>query len=94
MQKFGQLEVQLVGETGILFTRFFKASAQQVFDAHAKPELVRRWLIGPPGSVMNVCEIDLRVGGKWRFGSTHPEYGGAQIDCGVVFGTVSSGQWQ
>ena len=35
--------------------------------AHTKPELVRRWLLGPPGWEMPVCEIDLRVGGKYRY---------------------------
>jgi len=38
-----------------------------VFDAHTKPELVKRWLLGPPGWTMPVCEIDLRVGGKYRW---------------------------
>jgi uncharacterized protein YndB with AHSA1/START domain len=75
MQKIGQLQIQLIGGTVVLFTRFFKASARQVFDAHTKPELVRRWLLGPPGSAMTVCEIDLRVGGRWRFGWAHPQHG-------------------
>ena len=79
MQKVGQLDIQLIGETEVLFTRHFKASAQHVFDAHTKPELVRRWLLGPPGCSMTACEIDLRVGGKWRFGWTHPEHGSFEM---------------
>jgi uncharacterized protein YndB with AHSA1/START domain len=48
-------------------TRVFKAPRKLVFDAWTKPELVRRWLLGPPGWTMPVCEIDLRVGGAYRF---------------------------
>jgi len=38
-----------------------------VWDAHTKPELVKKWLLGPPGWSMPVCKIDLRVGGSYRF---------------------------
>ena len=48
-------------------TRTFDAPRSLVFDAHTKPELVRRWLLGPPGWSMPVCEIDLRVGGRYRY---------------------------
>ncbi|PYO76333.1 MAG: ATPase [Gemmatimonadetes bacterium] len=48
-------------------TRVFNAPRRLVFDAHTKPELVKRWLLGPPGWSMPVCEIDLRVGGKYRY---------------------------
>ena len=48
-------------------TRNFHAPRQLVFDAFTKPELVRRWLLGPDGWSMPVCEIDLRVGGAYRY---------------------------
>jgi uncharacterized protein YndB with AHSA1/START domain len=51
----------------IVMTRVFSAPRKLVFDAWTKPELVKRWLLGPPGWTMPVCEIDLRVGGKYRF---------------------------
>ena len=41
--------------------------ADWLFDAFTKPELVKRWLLGPPGWTMPVCEIDLRVGGAYRY---------------------------
>ena len=47
--------------------RDFNAPRQLVFDAFTKPELVRRWLLGPDGWTMPVCEIDLRVGGAYRY---------------------------
>lgn len=51
----------------ILIARDFHAPRQLVFKAFTKPELVRRWLLGPPGWTMPVCEIDLRVGGAYRY---------------------------
>ena len=51
----------------IEIVRDFHAPRQLVFDAFTKPELVRRWLLGPPGWSMPVCEIDLRVGGAYRY---------------------------
>lgn len=51
----------------IEITRDFEAPRQLVFDAFTKPELVRRWLLGPEGWSMPVCEIDLRVGGVYRY---------------------------
>ena len=47
--------------------RDFNAPRALVFDAFTKPELVRRWLLGPDGWTMPVCEIDLRVGGAYRY---------------------------
>src|SRR6516162_7815210 len=47
--------------------RAFNAPRRLVFDALTKPELVRRWLLGPPGWTMVVCDIDLKVGGAYRY---------------------------
>jgi uncharacterized protein YndB with AHSA1/START domain len=54
-------------ETEIRWSRQFQAPAARVFDALTKPEYLRRWLLGPPGWVMSVCEVDLRVGGRYRY---------------------------
>lgn len=55
-------------------TRLFDAPRQLVFEAMTKPEHVRQWWgrLGEGYSVP-VCEIDLRVGGKWRFVNRHPK---------------------
>jgi len=63
----GQLKLTTPSDREIAMTRVFDAPRQLVFDAHTKPELVKRWLLGPPGWTMPVCEIDLRVGGKYRW---------------------------
>jgi uncharacterized protein YndB with AHSA1/START domain len=55
------------GDREIVVTRVFDAPRRLVFDAYTKPELVKRWLLGPDGWSMPVCEIDLRAGGKYRY---------------------------
>jgi uncharacterized protein YndB with AHSA1/START domain len=67
------LQVTTPTDREIVMTRQFDASRQMVFEAHTKPELVKRWLLGPPGWTMPLCEIDLRVGGTYRYEWRHPE---------------------
>lgn len=62
-----KLEIKLPTDREIVITRVFDAPRELVWDAHTKPELVRRWLLGPPGWEMPVCRIDLRVGGEYRY---------------------------
>ena len=61
------LKVEARGEREILMTRAFDAPRQLVFDAYTKPELLKRWLYGLEGWTLAVCEIDLRVGGRYRY---------------------------
>ena len=51
----------------IAITRSFDAPRRLVFEAHTIPAHVQRWLLGPEGWTMPVCEIDLRPGGTWRY---------------------------
>lgn len=67
MYNTGALKLTLSGDREIVFTRSFNAPRQMVWDAMTKPELLKRWLFGPPGWTMTVCEMDLRVGGKYRW---------------------------
>lgn len=60
-------QISLPGDREIQVTRHFGAPRQLVFDAFTKPDLVRRWLLGPPGWTMPVCEIDLKIGGRYRY---------------------------
>jgi uncharacterized protein YndB with AHSA1/START domain len=55
------------GEREIALTRVFEAPRALVFEALTRPEHIRRWLLGPPGWTMAVCEVDLRAGGAYRF---------------------------
>jgi uncharacterized protein YndB with AHSA1/START domain len=67
MNKSEGLQVSARGDREIVMTRVFNAPRTMVFKAFTQPELIRRWLLGPPGWSMPVCEIDLRVGGKYRY---------------------------
>jgi uncharacterized protein YndB with AHSA1/START domain len=64
--------------------RDFNAPRPLVFDAFTKPELVRRWLLGPEGWTMPVCGIDLRVGGTYRY-VWRKESIGKEMGMGGVF---------
>ncbi len=67
MTNEGNLKVTTRSDREIVMTRAFDAPRKLVFDAFTKPELVKQWLLGPPGWSMPVCEIDLRVGGSYRY---------------------------
>jgi uncharacterized protein YndB with AHSA1/START domain len=55
------------GDREIFITRMFDASSQLVYDAMTKPDLMKRWLFGPDGWELAVCEVDLRPGGMFRY---------------------------
>jgi uncharacterized protein YndB with AHSA1/START domain len=79
----GKLKVEARGEREVVITRTFDAPRVLVFEAHTKPEFVRRWLLGPGGWTMPVCEIDLRVGGRYRYVWRHAD--GREMGMGGVF---------
>lgn len=62
----GKLKVTTPSDLEIVMTREFDAPATLVFDAFTTPEHLTRWF-GLRDEAMTVCEVDLRVGGKWRF---------------------------
>lgn len=62
----GTATVSLPTDDQIVITREFDAPKHLVYRAWTTPELVRRWWSGHRG-VMTVAEIDLRVGGAWRY---------------------------
>lgn len=62
----GALKVTLPSDEEILIEREFDAPKHLVYRAYTTPELVRRWWAGKRGEVTE-CEIDLRVGGGWRY---------------------------
>lgn len=72
-------QVTMPSDREVMVTRSFKAPRALVFRAHVEPELVRRWMLGPPGWSMPVCEMDVRVGGsyrwRWRSDTDGKEFG-------------------
>jgi uncharacterized protein YndB with AHSA1/START domain len=83
MANTGSLKVTIPSDREIAMTRLFSAARRLVFDALTKPALVKQWLIGPPGWSMPVCEIDLRVGGAYRFQWSGPD--GAKMGTRGIF---------
>jgi uncharacterized protein YndB with AHSA1/START domain len=73
----GTAVVTLPTDTEILITREFDAPKDLVYKAFTTPELVKRWWSAKRGEV-TVAEIDLRVGGKWRYAMTMAE-GGVEV---------------
>jgi uncharacterized protein YndB with AHSA1/START domain len=67
------LEVSMPNDLEAVITRSFDAPRARVWDCHTKPDLVKRWLLGPPGWSMPVCEIDLCVGGRYRYEWRHDD---------------------
>lgn len=68
----GTARVTLPADDQILITREFDAPRHLVYEAYTTPELVRRWWHANRGE-MTVAEIDLRVGGRWRYAMVTPD---------------------
>ena len=72
MNNTGTLTVTTPTDREIVLRRVFDAPRRMVFDALTKPELLKRWF-GARGWDLVVCQVDLRVGGTWRFVSRGPD---------------------
>jgi uncharacterized protein YndB with AHSA1/START domain len=64
---FGATMFTTPSDREIVITRVLDAPRRLVWEAWTSPEHLPRWLLGPEGWTMPVCEIDLRPGGKWRY---------------------------
>jgi uncharacterized protein YndB with AHSA1/START domain len=67
MKNTGKLKVTTPSDREIAMTRVFDAPRRLVYDAWTKPELLKRWLGVFGGWTLDVCEIDLKVGGAYRY---------------------------
>jgi len=79
----GKLQVTAHGDRKIVMSRVFNAPRHLVWDTFTRPELVKRWLLGPDGWSMPVCEIDLRVGGSYRYLWRHTD--GREMGMGGIY---------
>jgi uncharacterized protein YndB with AHSA1/START domain len=62
-----KMTVTTPSDREIVMTRGFDAPRKLVWEALTTPALIRQWLLGPPGWTMTTCELDLRVGGAYRY---------------------------
>ena len=90
VQGTGKLQVTTPSEREIAMTRVFDAPRRLVYDAHTKPELVKRWLGVFGGWSLAVCEIDLRVGGSYRY--VWRRDSGTEMGMGGVYREIVPGE--
>jgi len=83
MKTVGKLQLTTPSDREIEVTRVFDAPRKLVYDAWTKPELLKRWLYGPDGWSLAVCDIDLRVGGRYRYVWHHTN--GNEMGMGGVY---------
>jgi len=80
------LKVTTPTDREIVITREFDAPRALVWDAMSRPELLKRWVLGPPGWEMTVCEEDAHPGGAFRWAWSGPE--GAVMSMSGVYREV------
>lgn len=99
VRRVGALEITTPSPTEIRFVRAFKAPARLVFEAYTQPALIKRWLLGPGGWTMPVCEVDLRPGGRFRYvwkhtaDGTEMGMGGTYVDIDAPYLIVHTEQF-
>jgi len=57
----------IIDDTHVKITRAFEGPRHLLWRAHTEPDLMKRWLLGPDGWVMTICETDPVVGGSYRY---------------------------
>ena len=67
LKNIGRLQLTTPSDREIAMIREFDAPRELVFEAYTTPDLLKRWLGVHNNWVLAVCEIDLRVGGKYRY---------------------------
>lgn len=71
--KTAGLKVSTPTDTTVVFTRSFNAPRKLVWEAMVNPELLPRWMFCPPGWSWSTCEMNVRVGGKYRWAWNGPD---------------------
>ena len=84
MNTAGNLRLTTPTDQEIVMKRVFHAPRRLIFEAFTQPDMLKRWLLGPPGWSMVVCDIDLRVGGAYRWVWRH-DADGHEMGMGGVY---------
>lgn len=66
---------QILSDTQVRVSRVIRGTVDQVWRAHHEPELMKRWLLGPDGWTMPICEVATHVGDTYKY-VWEPEGGG------------------
>jgi len=84
------LKITTPSDREIAITREFNAPRRLVFEAYTKPELLKQWLGVQNGWTLDVCEIDLQVGGRYRYVWRGPN--GEEMGMGGVYREIVPGE--
>jgi uncharacterized protein YndB with AHSA1/START domain len=60
-------QTEILDDTHVRITRLVEGPLELVWRAHQEPELLQKWLLGPDGWRMSICEVDPSVGGRYRY---------------------------
>ena len=90
MKNAAKLQITTPSDRELAMIRSFDAPRGLVWDAWTKPELLKQWLGVRGGWTFAVCEVDLKVGGKYRYVWRGPS--GAEMGMGGVFREVAKPQ--
>ena len=60
-------QTEILDDTHVRITRLIEGPRELVWRAHQEPELLEKWMLGPDGWRMSVCEVDPAVGGRYRY---------------------------
>ncbi len=91
-------EVQLLDDTTVRISRIIRGSVADVWRAHHEPALMQRWLLGPDGWTMPVCQVATRVGDRYRYeweaadGSQRFGFEGELLESAAPYRSVTSEQ--
>ena len=91
-------EAQLLSDTQARVSRVIRGSVDQVWRAHHEPALMKRWLLGPDGWTMPVCEIATNPGDRYRFewekadGTQRFGFAGELLESSAPYRSVTSEQ--
>lgn len=89
MKRVGKLEITTPNDREIVMTRAFAAASSLVWEAYTRPEHLTRWLGVHNGWTFPVCEMDLRVGGRYRWVWRSPT--GYEMGMGGVYREIVPG---
>ncbi len=62
-----KMTLKTEGDTHVVITRRFAAPPEALYRAHTDPDIIQKWMLGPDGWTMPVCNIDARPGGTFRY---------------------------
>jgi uncharacterized protein YndB with AHSA1/START domain len=90
MKNSGNLTVTTPSDREIAMSRVFNAPRRLVFDAYTKCEYLKKWLGVVEGWTLDVCKIDLKVGGTYRYGWRNVS--GAEMGMGGTYREIVTGE--